>query len=76
MDHFEKLFKSKVNVVAMKMCWDELADAGKEHYLNLAKEKVDEEYKQLALKCVEEVEEVMSKEDYLSRTDPKVYKDK
>ena len=67
--------KENIKSMAKDLAWKSLSKNERKLFMKQAKEKHDKKMQDLAIKCMKEAEEAMSKPGYISRADPASYGD-
>lgn len=73
MKTLKQALKDGVKSLAKDLAWQDLSKEERKLYLQQAKEKQKKKLTALAIKCVKEADEAMSKPGYVSRADPAAY---
>jgi hypothetical protein len=76
MDEFKSIkqvLKEEVKSLAKDLAWKSLSKEKRKEFIVQAKAKQTKKWKSLAIKCVKDTNEAMSKPGYVSRADSTIY---
>ena len=71
----KQVIKERIKSLAKDLAWKSLSKEQRKYFMTQAKEKQNKKMRALAVKCVKEADEAMSKPGYISRADPAAYGD-